>query len=114
MTRPWRLTRTAETSLTGIADWTFENFGARQAAAYEEDLIGVCRAIADGAAMSRDCRRIIARDLPEALRFARAAQHFIIFIEDKDEVIIIDFLHARSDLPRRLAGLTDPAGNSDR
>ena len=63
--------------------------------------------------MSRDCRRVIARDLPEALRFARAAQHFNMFIEDKDEVIIIDFLHARSDLPGRLAGLTDTAGNSD-
>lgn len=113
MTRPWRLTRSAETALTEIADWTFENFGARQAAAYEEDLIGVCRAIADGTAISQDCRRIIAQDLPEALRFARAAQHFIIFIENKDEVIIINFLHARSDLPRRLASLTDPARNSD-
>jgi plasmid stabilization system protein ParE len=108
-----RFTRTAGTSLKGIADWTFGSFGARQAAANEEDLIGVCRAIADGTAVSRDCRRIIAPDLPEALRFARAAQHFIIFIEDKDEVIIIDFLHARPDLPGRLAGLTDPAGNSD-
>jgi hypothetical protein len=63
--------------------------------------------------MFQDCRRIIARDLPEAQRFTRAAPHFILFIEDKDEVIIIYFLHARSDLQRRLAGLTDPAGNSD-
>lgn len=113
MTLPWRLTRTAETALTEIADWTFENFGPRQAAAYEEDLIGVCRAIADGTAMSQDCRQIIAPDRPVALRFARAGQHFIIFIEDKDEVIVIDFLHARSDLPRRIAALTDLAGNSD-
>lgn len=111
MTRPWRLTRAAETALTEIADWTLTTFGPRQAAAYEEDLIAVCRAIADGTVLSQDCRRIIDAGLPEALRFARAGQHFVIFIEDEDQVIIIDFLHARSDLPGRLVGLPDPAGD---
>jgi plasmid stabilization system protein ParE len=113
MSKPWRLTRTAEASLIDIAHWTVETFGPRQAAAYEEDLIGVCRDIAAGSAQSQDCRRLIDPNLPENLRFARAGQHFVIFIKDGEQVIIIDFLHARSDLPRRLANLPVPKSDRD-
>lgn len=113
MPKPWRLTRQAEHSLVDIANWTYETFGARQAAAYEDDLITVCRDIAAGTAMSQDCRRIIDPDLPEDLRFARAGQHFVIFIEDAEQVIIVDFLHGRSDLPRRLAALSQPKSDRD-
>ncbi len=113
MPKPWRLTRAAEASLIDIAQWTVETFGPRQAAAYEEDLIAVCRDIAAGTALSQDCRRLIDPNLPEDLRFARAGQHFVIFIEDAAQVIIIDFLHGRSDLPRRLANLPVPRGDRD-
>ncbi len=113
MPKPWRLTRQAERSLIEIARWTHETFGPRQAAAYEEDLIAACRDIAAGTAMSQDCRRIIAPDLAEDLRFARAGQHFVIFVEDAEQVIIVDFLHGRADLPRRLAALTDPRSDRD-
>jgi len=105
MPKSWRLTRTAEASLLDIAKWTVETFGPRQAAAYEEDLIAACRDIAAGMAHSQDCRRIINPDLPENLRFARAGQHFVVFVEGAEHVIIVDFLHSRSDLPRHLANL---------
>ena len=72
MPKTWRLTRAAERSLIEIAMWTVETFGPRQAAAYEEDLIVVCRGIAAGTVQSQDCRRIIDPDLSEDLRFARA------------------------------------------
>ena len=113
MPKPWRLTRAAQAALIDIARWTVESFGPRQAAAYEEDLIAVCRAIAGGEAPSQDCRRLIDLNLPEDLRFARAGQHFVIFVEDAEQVIIVDFLHGRSDLPRRLAALTDPKPDRD-
>jgi len=113
MPRSWRLTRQAEASLAEIARWTNENFGPRQATAYEEDLITRCVAIAAGTAMSQDCRRLIDPDLPEDLRLARAGQHFVIFVEDTDQVIIIDFLHGRSDLPRRLAALAEQKPDKD-
>lgn len=112
MTKPWRLTRAAEASLTTIARWTHETFGPRQAAAYEEDLIATCRAIAAGTALSQDCHRLIDPDLPEDLRFTRCGQHFIVFIEGSEQVTIIEFLHNRSDLPGRIAALSDP--NSER
>lgn len=113
MPKPWRLTRAAEASLIEIAHWTLETFGPRQAAAYEEDLIARCEEIAAGVAMSQDCRRIIDPGLPEDLRFARCGQHFVIFVEDAEQVIIIDFLHARSDLPRRLEALSEPKPDRD-
>lgn len=112
MPKPWRLTPAAEASLIDIADWTVATFGPRQAAAYEEDLIARCTEIAAGTAASQDCRRLIDPTLPEDLRFARAGQHFVIFIEDAEQVIIIDFLHGRADLPLRLANL--PTRRSDR
>lgn len=113
MPKLWRLTRAAEASLIDIAQWTIETFGPRQAAAYEADLIGACRDIAAGSAPSQDCRRIIDPELPEDLRFARAGQHFVVFVEDAEEVIIVDFLHSRCDLPRRLTNLRAPRGLSD-
>lgn len=110
MPKPWRLTRGAEASLAEIARWTVETFGPRQAAAYEDDLIAVCIAIASGTALTQDCRRIVDPDLPEDLRFARAGQHFVIFIDGAEQVVIVDFLHVRSDLPRRLADLSPLRG----
>ena len=113
MPKPWLLTRKAEASLIDIARWTLETFGPRQAEAYEEDLLALCRAIAAGTAQTQDCRRLIDPDLPEDLRFARAGQHFVVFIEDAEQVIIIDFLHSRADLPRRLANIPVPKGDKD-
>ena len=107
MPRPWRLTRQAEASLVEIARWTLDTFGPRQAAAYEDDLIARCADIAAGTAQTQDCRRLIAPDLTEDLRFARSGQHFIVFLEDPAQVVIVDFLHSRSDLPGKLAAVAD-------
>lgn len=96
-----------------IARWTLENFGPRQAAAYEQDLVDACRGIAAGVARSRGCRQLIDPGLPEDLRFTRCGQHFIVFVEDPRQVVIVDFLHSRSDLPRRLAALADPGRIGD-
>ena len=111
--RPWRLTRQAEASLVAIARWTHDTFGPRQARAYEDDLVARCRAIAAGDAPSQSCRRVIDPDLPEQLRFTRAGQHLVVFVEDRDQVIIVDFLHGRSDLPRRLRTLADRSAEGE-
>ena len=114
MPKPWRLTRAAQASLIDIARWTYETFGPRQAAAYEDDLIASCRGIAAGTAQTRDCRRLIDPDLPEDLRFTRCSQHFVVFVEEPEQVIIVDFLHGRSDLSGKLAALPDPRSDRNR
>ena len=105
MPKPWRLTRQAEASLLKIALWTIDTFGPRQAQAYEEDLIARCSGIASGSVPSQSCRAIIDPALKEDLRFARSGQHFIVFVEDEASVIIVDFLHSKSNLPARLASI---------
>ena len=107
--KPWRLTRQAEASLIDIARWTLETFGPRQAETCEEDLISRCIDIADGTAISQGCRQLIDPAQSEDPRFTRSGQHFIVFVEDADRVTIVDFLHSRTDLPRRLAALDDLA-----
>ncbi len=107
MVKPWRLTRHAEASLIDIARWTLATFGPRQAVAYEEDLIACCVTIGEGSAQSRSCRVLIDPSLPEDLRLCRAGQHFIIFIEYPDAIIIVDFLHSCSDLATRISALAD-------
>lgn len=111
MLKPWRLTRQAQASLVDIAGWTAENFGPRQAAAYEEDLIERCTAIAAGTAPSQSCRQLLDRELDENLRFARCGQHFVVFVEKPDAAIVVDVLHARSDLPEKLPALPAPIPN---
>ena len=106
MPRRWRLTRQAEESLTEIARWTLDVFGPRQAAAYEQDLVERCTGIASGTVVSRSCRQLVDPELPENLRFCRCGGHFIVFLENTDAVIVLDFIHARSDLPHRLASLS--------
>lgn len=105
MTRRWRLTRRAERSLVEIAGWTLETFGPRQAAAYEEDLIARCDEIAAGTAPSQACAILVGDDESHDLQFTRAGGHFVVFLERPDMVVIVDFLHGRSDLPRRIASL---------
>ncbi len=110
MSKPWRLTRQAERSLIEIAIWTFDTFGARQAELYEGELIERCQAISDGHAITHDCK-ILCKTLAggaagDDVRFARAGEHFVVFVEFAEEIAILDFLHGKSDLPRRIADLT--------
>ena len=103
--KPWRLTRAAEASLVDIALWTIQTFGPLQAGAYEADLIERCEAIARGEAPWQICRKVIDPRLPEDLRFTRCGEHLIVFVDEPDRVIIVDFLHGRRDQAARLAEL---------
>ncbi|MGX9353470.1 type II toxin-antitoxin system RelE/ParE family toxin (plasmid) [Shimia sp. W99] len=103
MSRSLRLTRRAEECLVEIAKWTIENFGFKQAELYENEVLTRCQAILNGQAHSRSCAVLI--DDAADLRFARAGEHFLVFLDQPDEVIIVDILHSRSDLPRHVAAL---------
>lgn len=104
MSRSFRLTRRAEASLTEIARWTIETFGLRQAELYEAELLNRCESILNGQAYSRSCAALV--DDVEDLRFIRAGEHFLVFLDQSDEVIIVDILHSRSDLSRHVASLS--------
>ncbi len=104
MSRSFRLTRHAEASLTEIARWTIETFGPCQAELYEAELLNRCESIQFGQAHSRRCEALV-NDV-EDLRFIRAEEHFSVFLDRSDDVIIVDILHSRSDLSRHVASLS--------
>ncbi|MCF7728113.1 type II toxin-antitoxin system RelE/ParE family toxin [Sulfitobacter sp. M22] len=104
MSRSFRLTRRAEASIAEIARWTIENFGLRQAELYEAELLFRCEGILSGQAHSRSCAVVV--DAADDLRFVRAGEHFLIFLDKPDEVIIVDIMRSRSDLPRHVIALT--------
>ena len=112
MSRSFRLTRRAEESLVDIARWTIESFGQRQADLYEAELIARCEAVENGKVFNRDCSILV--DRAEGLRFIRAGEHFLVFLGGPDEVIIVEMLRSRSDLPRHVSALTTLSGDDDR
>ena len=103
MSRSFRLTLRAEESLVQIARWTIETFGLRQADIYEAELLARCEAIVEGQAHSRSWSNLF--DGAEDMRYLRAGEPFLVFLDRPDEVIIVDILHSRSDLPRHVAAL---------
>lgn len=103
--RTWRLLPAVYASLEDIGEWTQARFGARQADIYLDVLIARCAAIAEGTVQGRNCRMILGADVPEDLHFAQAGQHFVVFVETADEIVVIAFLHQRSDLPKWVAKL---------
>lgn len=109
MSRSFRLTHRAEASLIDIARWTFETFGPRQAELYEAELIERCRSIAKGSVHSRSCAVLV--EGAEDLRYLKTGEHFLVFLDRPEEVIIVDVLHSRSNLPRHIARLTAIQGS---
>ena len=93
----------SEARLISIFEWTILNFGPAQAETYSAILEGACCRIVERTIQSQSCRAVFAPDLRDDLRFARAGQHFIIFIETEDSVLIVDFVHQSSNLPQRLS-----------
>lgn len=105
MTREFRLTRRAETSLESIIGWTDDTFGPDQARRYVAELLARCAEIAAGTAHVRDCSMLADGIDAGALHFARAGAHYVIFEAGPEEIRIIDFVHARRNLPQIVAGL---------
>lgn len=104
MSRPWRLTPRAEEALVEIALWTIRRFGMAQADAYEAELVGRCDALARGDLPGQDCA-LLAGQGAEGLRFIRAGRHFVVYAELAGEIVVLDEIHGRADLPQRLRAL---------
>ncbi len=63
------------------------------------------RSLAAGHVPHQSCRMAFAADLRDDLRFSRAGQHFVVFIESEAEIVVLDFLHQSMDLPGKIAAL---------
>lgn len=46
--------------------------------------------------------------MPDGLLFARMERHIVLFVEEPDEVVVVDVLHGSMDMARRVRGRDDP------
>jgi toxin ParE1/3/4 len=104
VSRRWRLTPRAEDALVDIAVWTLDRFGQAQVDAYEGEILGRCEALARGDLAGQDCS-VLAGPGADGLRFIRAGRHFVIYVEIGAEIVVLDVIRGRADLPRRLKAL---------
>ncbi|MBL6929545.1 MAG: type II toxin-antitoxin system RelE/ParE family toxin [Rhodospirillales bacterium] len=107
--KPLRLTPQAHKRLSEIAQWTITNFGHKQAAAYERDLINRLNALAKGdLPKGRPCTALFpeSADITD-LNFIREGAHFIIYRDTPTEIQILDFVHGSRDLETILDDLSD-------
>jgi toxin ParE1/3/4 len=94
----------AERSLDDILTYSRARFGDPRARRYAKGLMDRCRMVAKGHLVHQSCRSFFAEDLHEDLRFIRAGQHFVVFIERGNRIVIVDFLHQSADIGNRLEG----------
>lgn len=100
--RGYRISTNAAKSFREIGIYTRKRYGRDQMRFYLGGLLGRCKAIAAGGVHHQSCRTMFADDLREDLRFTRAGEHYVIFIETAQEVLIVDFIHQAADVAKRL------------
>lgn len=95
--------------------WTIENFGERQAIAYQNGLIARINKLAGGQPpYGRSCTALMpkqtgqGRSNTESLTYVREGGHFII-MRDIDELLeVLEFFHQNSNLPYHIERLGTP------
>jgi len=107
--KPWRLTPSAEQSLIEIFIWTLENFGERQALAYQEGLISRINMIADGnPPHPLSCAHLMqGQPGADSLSYFREGGHYVILRETEKMLEVLEFFHQSSNLPAHLKRLAE-------
>jgi toxin ParE1/3/4 len=93
----YRIIKQAAEDLKKIWIYTATNHGDSQANRYTAALKDGCAKIADNPAMRR-----VLQVADQDVRFYRCEHHYIVYLFDEVEVIIIAFLHERMDFIARL------------
>jgi toxin ParE1/3/4 len=104
VSRRIRLLPDAERSLEAIAEWTLEEFGPLQAEVDAGRLLAAIDRPAEGTLQGRSARAEWGDRVREGLLFVRAERHVVLFIEEPEEVVVVEVLHGATDLPRRVRG----------
>ena len=93
----YRLTRRAETDLSGIADYSIETFGIEQARRYRDQLEDCFETLAQNPRLGRSAERFA----PGLRRFEHRS-HSVFYTENERGIAIVRVLHAGMDPLRHL------------
>ena len=88
----YRLSSRTQADLAGIADYTIETFGLRQARRYRDEVEACFRNLAENPRLGRLTER-----LAPGLRRFEHRSHVVFYTECNDGVLIIRVLHVRMD-----------------
>lgn len=102
--RDFKLSIRASQSYRQIGRYTRDRYGKGQMQDYLGHLLLRCKMLADGHLPSRSCRTVFDEDLRDDLWVVTAGQHYIIFTETAEGIVVIDFLHQSADIAARLEG----------
>ena len=98
--RGYRLSRQAEQTLQDVIGWTIDRFGVEQAVRYKDQLIGRLSRLAAGEVPhGRPCNKLIScgRDVVD-LEYCREGNHYIIYLNTPEEILVLDFVHGSRNL----------------
>ncbi len=86
----FRFSRSAESDLLSIGEYTLRTWGEAQALSYLNELEVCCRRLADNPALGRRCD-----DVRPGLRRLERSQHVIFYRSDEDGILVSRILHQR-------------------
>lgn len=98
--KAFRLSIRAEQSLEDIFIWTIHRLGIDQVIKYKDQLINRLNSIAAGELPhGRSCNVLIAnlRDVRD-LEYYREGRHYIIYRNNDEALLVVDFVHEVRDL----------------
>lgn len=86
----------AQNDINDIWEYTFDQWGLKQATIYIQNLRDSSHALSDGRAVGR------AVDVRDGYFKYPSGEHFIFYQESDDEITVIRILHKRMDVGRHL------------
>ena len=102
----FRLSQRAENSLRKILTDTVRTFDEAQADKYGAALMDRLEALAQlRPPHGRPCSALVRGPAPEGMLYVKESGHFIIYMKEADEILVVDFIHEVRDLPALIASL---------
>jgi toxin ParE1/3/4 len=89
----------AETDLIGINHYTVINYGKRQADSYTDSLKKACQFLANNPSFCRE-----RTELSPPVRIHHHNRHLIIYIDNRESILIVRILHDRMAIEDHLIG----------
>ncbi len=91
----FRLSERAASDLSGIADYTIQNFGIEQARRYRDGLVRSFRQLSDNPLLGRSTE-----NLAPGLRRYEHGSHVIFYEVEQEGVLVVRILHQTMDVTR--------------
>lgn len=92
----YRFTDSAREDMIKIWLYTHQTWGDEQADRYQEQLHDCCQKLADQKSLDRHASGV------NGARVYRCQRHYLFFLRENDDVIVLAVLHERMDLIARL------------